>query len=100
MDSKVDDIILNFLSFLNNTQKNIGILVQGNVGNVSVQEIRNDFFQANWEILVESIICFPGKEFLEVYGEGADCNADSSKVSFPDRMVTHYISCRQEYKNL
>jgi hypothetical protein len=99
MNSIVNSIILNYLKFLNNTTNNIIESVQKINGNISIEEIRNDFFQANWEILVESIICIPGKEYLEVYGEGADCNENSSRVSFPHKMATHYISCSQNSSN-
>lgn len=54
-------------------------------------ELIDDWLQSNWEILVESQVCKPGTEFLEVYGEGADCNASSSRVWLPDALPTHRI---------
>ncbi|MCA9680303.1 MAG: hypothetical protein KC464_35065, partial [Myxococcales bacterium] len=32
-----------------------------------------DWAQANWEMIVEGVLP-PGEDFLEVYGDGADCN--------------------------
>lgn len=54
-------------------------------------ELIDDWLQSNWEILVESQVCKAGREFLEVYGEGADCNASSSRVWLPDALPTHRV---------
>ena len=51
-----------------------------------------DWLQANWELLVEGQLG-NGNIILEVYGEGADCNPNSSRVLFPDRLPTHQINC-------
>jgi hypothetical protein len=50
-----------------------------------------DWLQANWEIMVEASL-EPGV-FLEVYGEGADCNERSSRVYRPDGTATHAVVC-------
>lgn len=58
------------------------------------QEALDDFFQANWEILVEQLLCPQPHQFLEVYGNGADCNGSSSRVWLPDSPVTHRVVCK------
>lgn len=55
-------------------------------------DLLNDWLQSNWELLVESCVCLPGKEFLEIYGEGADCNSPSSRVWLPNVLPTHKIT--------
>lgn len=54
----------------------------------------NDWLQANWEILVESCLGNGKRILLEPYGEGADCNGDSSRVFEPNKIATHRIICR------
>ncbi|MEO9511833.1 MAG: hypothetical protein ABJP86_08940 [Flavobacteriaceae bacterium] len=94
---KTNNIILNYLSFLNASSEsfqNLGTIVENSD---YLRELQNDYLQANWEILVESVICKPGKEFLEIYGEGADCNRNSSRVCFPKKMATHKIKVKPKY---
>jgi hypothetical protein len=50
-----------------------------------------DWLQANWEMFVEGAL--PPGTFLEVYGEGADCNGASSRVYQPDAIPTHAVVC-------
>ena len=49
-----------------------------------------EYFQANWEILVESRLnelnLMSGA--IDVYGDGADCNGASSRVSIPELRPT------------
>ena len=54
--------------------------------------LNEDWLQANWELLVEGLL---GKEdlVLEVYGDGADCNGESSRVLYPNWLPTHKIIC-------
>ncbi|NPU99718.1 MAG: hypothetical protein HPY51_21205 [Candidatus Omnitrophica bacterium] len=60
----------------------------------SNEYLKNDWLQANWEILVESVLNDKNTGvFLEVYGDGADCNGYSSRVLFPDKSATHEIYC-------
>ena len=53
----------------------------------------DDWLQANWELLVEASVCSTPNEFLEIYGDGADCNSPSSRVWKPDATPTHQIYC-------
>lgn len=50
-----------------------------------------DWLQANWEMFVEGAL--PPGTFLEVYGDGADCNGASSRVYMPEAIPTHRIIC-------
>mgnify|MGYP000073187604 FL=1 len=47
--------------------------------------------QANWELLVERKI-LPLNEYLEVYGDGADFNGISSRITDINIAATHYLS--------
>ncbi len=91
MEINTDKVVRNYISFLNRSLENLGFLENKNEDELFVLALKNDFYQTNWEILVESLICVPGKEFLEVYGDGADCNGASSRVCFPDKLPTHRI---------
>ena len=57
------------------------------------ENLRLDWLQANWEILVEAAMCKTPDETLEVYGDGAECNGASSRVWLPDAWPTHKIVC-------
>ena len=51
-----------------------------------------DWAQANWEMIVEGVLP-PGEDFLEVYGDGADCNGDSARVCRPEARPTRAVVC-------
>lgn len=91
MIDKTHFIVSSFVEFLNSSLKTFDKLGNAIENQDYYEDLRNDFFQANWEILVESVICIPGKEFLDTYGEGADCNGASSRVCFPNKLPTHRI---------
>lgn len=61
--------------------------------NDTTGSVKEDWLQANWELLVEGLLSEQGI-VLEVYGEGADCNGVSSRVLYPDRHPTHKIICK------
>lgn len=50
-----------------------------------------DWCQSNWELVVEGSL--GPNVALEVYGDGADCNPQSSRVLFPEKLPTHRILC-------
>lgn len=54
------------------------------------ENLLDDWKQANWEILVEAVLV-NSREFLEVYGDGADCNGSSSRVWKPTALNTHAV---------
>lgn len=51
-------------------------------------EYMAEFYQANWEILVETRLIDLGitSGLIDIYGEGADSNGASSRVSLPSRL--------------
>ena len=55
------------------------------------QDFIADWIQANWEILVELPLFKGTSKFLEVYGEGADCDPLSSRVWKPQAKPTNAI---------
>ena len=55
-------------------------------------DFRIDWLQGNWELTVEQSL-LQGADFLQIYGEGADCNGASSRVLYPDKVATHHIVC-------
>ncbi|PIE47462.1 MAG: hypothetical protein CSA42_03415 [Gammaproteobacteria bacterium] len=64
----------------------------------STGSLKMDWLQANWELLIESQC---GENvFLEVYGDGADCNGSSSRVLYPNKLPTHKIICKSETTNI
>ena len=93
MKKNIESILENFRDFLISSWNNIERLEGFNEDSDFISDLLNDFLQSNWEILVESLICEPGEEFLEVYGDGADCNGASSRICFPDKAATHRIEC-------
>lgn len=60
-------------------------------------DIDDDWLQSNWEIIVEYyLIKTTGNlVILEPYGNGADCNAHSSRVWMPSYVATHRIICKK-----
>ena len=83
VSNNVDKIVKDFRLFLN---ENL-VFISSRLND----DLYHDWLQANWEILVESLICISGSEYLEIYGEGADCNELSSRVWRPQSLPTHFI---------
>ncbi len=54
-----------------------------------VDEVLADWAQANWEMIVEAALSTNELVFTEPYGEGADCNAQGSRVWDPGNVTTH-----------
>ena len=52
-----------------------------------------DWLQSNWERVVEASFDPSDKIFLEIYGEGGDCNASSSRVWNEKAIATHRVIC-------
>lgn len=51
----------------------------------------DDWFQANWERIVETSTGHAPSIKLEPYGDGADCNPGSSRVWMPSVLPTHRV---------
>lgn len=83
----VDDLVRGFARLLANAWPEVLAASRLTKAGSFVQ----DWLQANWEAVVEAGIG-PGV-FLEVYGEGADCNDRSSRVYRPEATPTHAVVC-------
>jgi hypothetical protein len=51
---------------------------------------KSDWLQSNWEILVERKV-LRLNEYLEIYGDGADFNGESSRITDIESFATHSI---------
>ena len=96
----VDNAIKIFASFLNNSWNTISPLIRER-SYTSNEDSLNDWLQANWEVLVERKILNLGK-YLEVYGDGADFNGASSRITNIDalphfRIIIKSTSSRKVY---
>lgn len=85
---KADQQLARFSEFLSNCWLTVSETLSAD------QERLDDWKQANWEILVESLLVPASNTFLEVYGSGADCNGSSSRVWRPEALPTHRIRCQ------
>lgn len=94
----ITNIIQNFANFLNICWTAATPVLE-NRQDKAEETALHDWLQANWELLVEQP-CLDIEHYLEVYGEGADIG-DSSRVSYPYKLPTHYvgISSENEIKN-
>lgn len=60
---------------------------------VSFEDYFYDWAQANWELLVERVVCSPNETFV-IYGSGSDYEAGiHSRVFFHKAEATHEIIC-------
>jgi len=89
---EINNIVNNFRNYMLSSWDSF-MIFSNNLSKIELEERINDWLQANWEILVESSIVGID-EYLEVYGYGADCNGDSSRICFPEKLPTHRIVCR------
>lgn len=78
----IDKAIRVFSDFLNSSWIIVSQLLL-NRDYTSNEDSINDWFQANWELLVERKV-LRVNEYLEVYGEGADYNGSSSRIVDPE----------------
>jgi hypothetical protein len=75
----IDKAIKIFAQFLNNSWITASQLLIDRSYTTNEDSI-NDWLQANWELLVERKVLMIN-EHLEVYGEGADFNGSSSRIT-------------------
>jgi len=94
MEKDVDKSIRVFIDFLNHSW-NAAMPVLRNRDYCSDESSLNDWLQANWEFLVERAILKNG-DYLEVYGEGADFNGASSRISDFKALPNFSIEVRQQ----
>jgi hypothetical protein len=86
---KIANAIMGFGQFLNASWNSVDELIRINEKQSSNETI-NDWLQANWELLVERRV-LGVDEYLQVYGEGADFNGSSSRITDFKSIATHRI---------
>jgi hypothetical protein len=63
-----------------------------NVKNNNHDSFVIDWLQANWELFIEGSFSSEAIR-VEIYGEGADINGSSSRVTFPNDIPTASVKC-------
>lgn len=97
----IDKAIRIFSVFLN---KSWGVIIPllSDRSYTTDESSKSDWLQSNWEILVERKV-LQLNEYLEIYGEGADFNGESSRItdinSFPTHSVKVLVSKEQDVLN-
>ncbi|WP_340064256.1 hypothetical protein [Ascidiimonas aurantiaca] len=85
----IDDSIKSFATFLNSSWSSAILFLKDNE-EIKYSENLNNWFQANWELLVEQKV-LNSRYHLEVYGYGADFYGASSRItdieSLPDFQI-------------
>lgn len=81
----LEQALINFREFL--------LLNHEFSSSVLLEQLLADWLQANWEIIVEGTLHGSGlvDSVIDIYGDGADCNGVSSRVSMPNLFPTHSI---------
>lgn len=92
----LDELILGYKIFLNKSWSSVDKFFQHD----STGSLKDDWLQANWELLVEGQIDTGRVKALDIYGEGADVNGDSSRILFPDRQPTHSVLVHSQNKSI
>lgn len=85
----IDKAIRVFSDFLN---KSWGVIIPllSDRSYTTDESSKSDWLQSNWEILVERKV-LQLNEYLEVYGEGADFNGESSRITDIESFPTHSV---------
>src|SRR4051812_18770283 len=86
-----DTLVREFANFLSSSWNSASISLSSDE---SYDDLLADWLQANWEILVEAPLFPGGAGFLEPYGDGAECNGDSSRVYNVAAVPTHRVLCQ------
>ena len=87
----INNLIHNFIIFLRNSWEHLQTIFSYD----HTSSLKNDWLQANWELLVEGFL-FEKEEkqiYLEIYGDGADINGSSSRVLYENKLPTHVVHC-------
>lgn len=97
MISDINTFINNFRDVLNNSWSSLVKIAEGDTTGSFIP----DWLQSNWELIVESKLLNSEKQSaLEVYGDGADANGDSSRILYPNLLPTNKITCIAKSMNL
>ena len=99
----ITQIINSFRFFLNTSWPGLPDWIKDEVKSWHVID---DWYQTNWETLVETEInqiidhekLSLGVVSLEVFGCGADCNGISSRVFKPEILPTHFVQVNNIYR--
>jgi hypothetical protein len=93
--SNVDAVLARFRLFLEASFSHIEPIY---AGNDNEEDLKDAWLQANWELLVECVLCWgPPPEFLVKYGAGADLCGVSDRILLPDAIATHKITVHSRY---
>ena len=84
--------IKSFAQFINKSWDTILPLLE-NRSYTSDESSIYDWLQANWEILVERKV-LAINQYLDVYGQGADFNGSSSRITVPNAMPNFSIKIK------
>ena len=85
----IDKAIRIFSDFLNKSW-NIIIPLLSDRSYTTDESSRSDWLQSNWELLVERKV-LQLNEYFEVYGDGADFNGESSRITDIASNATHSV---------
>lgn len=85
----IDKAIRIFSTFLNRSWEII-IPLLSDRSYTTLESSKSDWLQSNWEILVERKV-LQLNEYLEVYGDGADFNGESSRITDIESVSTHSV---------
>jgi len=93
INENLDKAIRIFAEFLNNTWNTVMPLLIERYYTTDESSV-SDWLQANWEILVERKI-IKLNFYLEVYGEGADFNGTSSRITDQNALPNFSVKINQ-----
>lgn len=86
-----------FADFLNNSWSIVHEVLMNRDYTTDESSV-NDWLQANWELLVERKV-LKINEYLEVYGDEADFNGDSSRITDPDASPNYKVRVKPKIGN-
>lgn len=93
MTQSVREVVREFVNAVSASWPAVTAVLGGSQG-ATRNELLDDWLQAMWEMVVEARLAKADETiFLEVYGEGADCNPGSSRVYRPNVLPTNAIRC-------
>ncbi len=96
IEMNLDTAIRVFAKFINDAWFTVMPLVKDR-NYTSDESSISDWLQSNWEILVERKI-LEINQYLEIYGEGADFNGASSRITDIDALPNFSIKVNQSSK--
>ncbi|WP_199141765.1 hypothetical protein [Pedobacter sp. ASV12] len=85
----IDKAIKTFATFMDNSWAEVSeLLVDRDY--TSNESAMNDWLQSNWELLIKRKV-LKINNYLEVYGDGADFNGSSSRITDPNSLANFRI---------